>query len=207
LFSGLALTPGILIAFFKNGPFAYDGIVAVYIPLGIFFVWIVIMTWLLLGAVGAEERLLAATPRVATADPVQAWEAGPDAGTPESQANQANAIGRTQSANQPLYRLLPGAIRSGALTHWAEPSIKATTSLRTLANPFEQGRRPVQVLSHRLQRRSDTDPGAECGAHCTSVTSGAETRGRSHGSWMLQRCDRRGSSSSTNPVSDRWEAG
>jgi hypothetical protein len=71
VFSGLALTPGILIAFFKNGPFAYNGILSVYIPLAIFFIWIVIMTKLLFGAIDAEQRRLAATPAPA-ADPVQA---------------------------------------------------------------------------------------------------------------------------------------
>ena len=72
VFSGLSITPGILIAFFKTGPFAYNGILAVYIPLAIFFAWMLIMTWLLLRAVSTEERRLGEAPAVRAQDPVQA---------------------------------------------------------------------------------------------------------------------------------------
>jgi len=62
VFCGLALTPGILIAFFKTGPFAYNGILSVYIPLAVFFVWIVVMTRLMLKAITVEQARLAAAP-------------------------------------------------------------------------------------------------------------------------------------------------
>lgn len=36
--------PGGLIVFFKHGPLAYDGFLAFYVPLAVFFVWVVTMT-------------------------------------------------------------------------------------------------------------------------------------------------------------------
>lgn len=44
LWNALLLAPGGLMAFFKVGPFAWDGIMAFYIPLTVFFVWLVGMT-------------------------------------------------------------------------------------------------------------------------------------------------------------------
>jgi hypothetical protein len=44
LWDALLLAPGGLMAFFKVGPFAWDGIMAFYIPLTVFFVWLVGMT-------------------------------------------------------------------------------------------------------------------------------------------------------------------
>ncbi|EHB59126.1 hypothetical protein MycrhDRAFT_1562 [Mycolicibacterium rhodesiae JS60] len=42
------------VIFFKGGPLAYDGVLAYWIPLVIFFVWIVIMTYLLIVAINRE---------------------------------------------------------------------------------------------------------------------------------------------------------
>lgn len=36
------------IAFFKSGPFAYNGLLALYVPVGAFFVWVITMTVLML---------------------------------------------------------------------------------------------------------------------------------------------------------------
>ena len=38
--------PGGLIVFFKDGPLAWDGVVAFYLPVVAFFIWLVPMTWL-----------------------------------------------------------------------------------------------------------------------------------------------------------------
>jgi hypothetical protein len=48
LWNALLLVPGGLMAFFKVGPFAWDGIMAFYIPLTVFFVWLVGMTVVML---------------------------------------------------------------------------------------------------------------------------------------------------------------
>jgi hypothetical protein len=50
LWNALLLVPGGLMAFFKIGPFAWDGIFAFYIPLLVFFVWLISMTVLMLRA-------------------------------------------------------------------------------------------------------------------------------------------------------------
>jgi hypothetical protein len=50
LWNAALLAPGGVMAFFKVGPFAWDGIFAFYIPLLVFFVWVVAMTVLLLRA-------------------------------------------------------------------------------------------------------------------------------------------------------------
>jgi len=42
--------PGCLIVFFKHGAFSFDGFVAFYFPVVVFFVWLVVMTWLALAA-------------------------------------------------------------------------------------------------------------------------------------------------------------
>lgn len=44
LWNAVLLVPGGLMAFFKVGPFAWNGVMAFYIPLFVFFVWLVGMT-------------------------------------------------------------------------------------------------------------------------------------------------------------------
>lgn len=51
-----AFVPPSMIAFFKTGPFAYNGFVALYIPLGMFFVWMSTMTILTLQAITREQQ-------------------------------------------------------------------------------------------------------------------------------------------------------
>jgi hypothetical protein len=47
--------PAGLMLFFKTGAFAYNGLIAMYVPLAVFFVWIIVMTVTGLRALGALE--------------------------------------------------------------------------------------------------------------------------------------------------------
>ncbi|GAA5150018.1 hypothetical protein GCM10023321_14800 [Pseudonocardia eucalypti] len=47
----LLSVPGGLMVFFKDGPLAFNGIFAIWIPLGVFFVWIIAMTALVIRAI------------------------------------------------------------------------------------------------------------------------------------------------------------
>ena len=49
------LVPAGLMLFFKDGPFAFNGIITFWVPTVIFFAWIPIMTFLVLKAVRREE--------------------------------------------------------------------------------------------------------------------------------------------------------
>ena len=64
LWVGLIFFPAGLIIFFKTGPFAYDGALALYLPAGAFFLWFLIMSVILINAL--RSRIVAA--RAATAD-------------------------------------------------------------------------------------------------------------------------------------------
>lgn len=57
LWVAVLILPALLVPFFKTGPFAYNGLLALYLPFGAFFVWMVVMTLALFRAV--------ATPRAA----------------------------------------------------------------------------------------------------------------------------------------------
>jgi hypothetical protein len=52
----LLLAPAGLMAFFKSGPFAFNGVITFYIPLTVFFIWMIGMTWAVLNALRTEER-------------------------------------------------------------------------------------------------------------------------------------------------------
>jgi hypothetical protein len=55
--------PAGLMAFFKNGVFAWNGLLAFYIPVGVFFVWLICITVVTLRAItldGADEVSVAA---------------------------------------------------------------------------------------------------------------------------------------------------
>src|SRR5262249_8020196 len=41
----LLILPALLLPFFKTGPFAYNGLLALYLPFGSFFIWMVVMTF------------------------------------------------------------------------------------------------------------------------------------------------------------------
>ena len=55
--SALCWSAGLLIVFFKQGQFAYNGGLAMWLPLGEFFVWLAIMTFLGLRAISHQEQL------------------------------------------------------------------------------------------------------------------------------------------------------
>lgn len=55
----MLIIPAMLIPFFKSGPFAYDGILALYMPFGVFFLWMVAMTPVLLKAIARPDADLA----------------------------------------------------------------------------------------------------------------------------------------------------
>jgi hypothetical protein len=54
--------PALSIPFFKTGPLAYNGLIALYIPFGCFFVWMVITTPYLMRAIKSEAREAEPTP-------------------------------------------------------------------------------------------------------------------------------------------------
>jgi hypothetical protein len=56
----VAIFPAGLIAFFKTGPFAYDGLLAFWFPFAVFFGWMVTMTVLTLKATTIEDARLQA---------------------------------------------------------------------------------------------------------------------------------------------------
>ncbi len=51
LWCAIFFLPALLIPFFKSGPFAYNGLLALYLPFGAFFTWIVLMTPAVLKAI------------------------------------------------------------------------------------------------------------------------------------------------------------
>lgn len=48
--------PGGASYFLRTGPFAWDGLLAFWVAAGAFFIWLLVMTWLMLAAIGNEER-------------------------------------------------------------------------------------------------------------------------------------------------------
>ena len=56
IFLSLDWIPAAIIVFFKHGPFAWNGVLAWWIPLTMFFIWFVVMTVLLLRAIADDER-------------------------------------------------------------------------------------------------------------------------------------------------------
>lgn len=56
LWAVLLFAPGQLVLFFKDGPFSWHGIVALWIPFVAFFLWILIMSYSMLQAVKKNEE-------------------------------------------------------------------------------------------------------------------------------------------------------
>jgi hypothetical protein len=56
LWVAFMFTPGSLCVFFKTGPFAYNGLLAWYLPVAVFTVWMPLNTALCLRAIAAQER-------------------------------------------------------------------------------------------------------------------------------------------------------
>jgi len=55
IWAGLLYIPGGIILFFKTGPFAWDGILGLYIPFIAFFLWILVMTWAMIRNINAGQ--------------------------------------------------------------------------------------------------------------------------------------------------------
>lgn len=53
----LCWSAGLLVIFFHSGPFAYNGLLAMWLPLGLFFVWLAVMTVVGLRAVSMQEAI------------------------------------------------------------------------------------------------------------------------------------------------------
>lgn len=53
----IVFLPGGVIPYFKSGPFAWNGLFAWWIPLAVFTAWMLTLSWLLLRAIGEQERL------------------------------------------------------------------------------------------------------------------------------------------------------
>jgi hypothetical protein len=47
--------PATLVIFFKTGPLAYNGLIALWVVVGDFFVWVMVMTVLTLKVIAKEE--------------------------------------------------------------------------------------------------------------------------------------------------------
>ncbi|ORB18523.1 hypothetical protein BST36_23295 [Mycolicibacterium moriokaense] len=57
LIEALAIAPAIMIIFFKSGPYAYNGFLALWWPFGTFFVWVLVMTTLCWKALDRQAAL------------------------------------------------------------------------------------------------------------------------------------------------------
>lgn len=57
LWTAILSLPAWMFIFFKNGVFAFHGLIAFYIPLFIFFIWIVVMSWEALKTVSRHEAI------------------------------------------------------------------------------------------------------------------------------------------------------
>jgi hypothetical protein len=56
LWAATFILPGMLMTFFKTGPFAFDGLLALYLPFSVFFAWMLVMSVMLFKAIAAEGR-------------------------------------------------------------------------------------------------------------------------------------------------------
>jgi len=54
LWVAVLIVPGMAMVYSKTGPFAWDGVIALYIPFGTFLVWILVMSPLLFRAINRE---------------------------------------------------------------------------------------------------------------------------------------------------------
>jgi hypothetical protein len=57
LWAAVLYVPGGLILFFKHGPFAWDGIIALYVPVLAFFAWILVMAFVTIRDINAESGM------------------------------------------------------------------------------------------------------------------------------------------------------
>jgi hypothetical protein len=55
IWSGFGVAGGSLVVFTQTGPFAWNGIIAFWLLVVAFFIWMVVMAWALLRAIAQEE--------------------------------------------------------------------------------------------------------------------------------------------------------
>lgn len=61
LWCALLFVPGTFNVFFKSGPLAWNGLIAFYLPVLVFCIWFVVNTFLVLKAIGQQERMISAS--------------------------------------------------------------------------------------------------------------------------------------------------
>jgi len=62
LYAAIGMAPASLMGLFKTGPFAYNGILAFWVVAVDFFVWMVVMSIVMMKAIARDEERLRATP-------------------------------------------------------------------------------------------------------------------------------------------------
>jgi hypothetical protein len=56
LWAQIIYLPGILIPYFKNGPLAWNGLLAFWIPVVVFTIWLILISVMLLRAIAEQDR-------------------------------------------------------------------------------------------------------------------------------------------------------
>lgn len=56
LWTTFAVCPAGMILLFKSGPFAFNGLIGFYIPVGQFFIWMLLTTWLTIRAINRQAE-------------------------------------------------------------------------------------------------------------------------------------------------------
>jgi hypothetical protein len=80
----LLFTPGTFNMFFKHGPLAWNGLLAFYLPLGVFFIWIIVVSVYLVKAAGHQVAERAELEAGTRAMPMSAnGNAGPESSEAE----------------------------------------------------------------------------------------------------------------------------
>jgi uncharacterized membrane protein len=67
LWAQIIFLPGLLIPFFKNGPLAWNGLLAFWIPVVVFTVWMILLSVMLLRAIKDQEQQAQAEQATTTA--------------------------------------------------------------------------------------------------------------------------------------------
>ncbi|NMO91673.1 hypothetical protein [Actinomycetospora sp. TBRC 11914] len=62
LWSAFLFAPAGMISLFTSGPFSWNGVIAFYLPVGVFFTWLVAMSVTTLRAIGLAERVASDCP-------------------------------------------------------------------------------------------------------------------------------------------------
>jgi len=58
----LVFVPAALIPFFKTGPFAWNGVLSFWLPVGLFVVWLFVMVWAVTQSIRSQYAVTAGTP-------------------------------------------------------------------------------------------------------------------------------------------------